>query len=95
MQLNENVVSDYVTAFPQLVNHEERQHVVLLIEDLHKLKKYKPLTLYASISLADRYLTHVLSLEQEAPCLVTLATTCLLLGAKIEESIAPSTIVMI
>ena len=56
MLQNEHVVGDFVAAFPQSVNHEERQHVVLLIEDLHKLKKYKPLTLYASISLADRYL---------------------------------------
>ena len=69
--------------------------MVLLIEDLHKQKKYKPLTLYLSVSLSDRYLARSLLESQAAPCLITLATTCLLLAAKIEESVAPSTIVLL
>jgi len=36
LQEHEIAVGDYVTEFPQLVNHEERHQVILLIEDLHK-----------------------------------------------------------
>ena len=52
-------------------------------------------TLYTAVSLADRYLVETVVNKRKLPCLVTLAVTCLLIAAKIEEPISPSFIRMI
>ena len=59
--------------------------MVLLLEELHNIKNYKVETLYLAVSLADRYLVKLALKKTRAPCLVTLAITCLLMAAKLEE----------
>ena len=54
------------------------------------MKQYKRETLYLAVSLADRYLVYAAFSKKEPPCLVTLAVTCVLLAAKLEEPISPS-----
>ena len=59
--------------------------MVLLIEELHALKKYKLETLYLAVSLADRYLVYIAVCEEKEPTsLITLAVTCILMAAKLE-----------
>ena len=62
----------------------------MLIEELHGIKEYKPQTLFTAVRIADRYLALSLDKGQPLPCLVTLALTSLLLGAKLEEPMGPS-----
>ena len=45
--------------------------------------KYQLETLYLAVSLADRYLIHLTMLKMKAPCLVSLAATCLMIAAKL------------
>lgn len=58
--------------------------MVMLIEDLCSVKEYKIETLYLAVSLADRYLVNIAVLGKVAPCLITLAVSCILMAAKLE-----------
>ena len=59
--------------------------MILMIQEIHAVKKYKLSTLYLAISLLDRYLVNIVNEDQEeVPCLITLAVTSLLLAAKLE-----------
>lgn len=69
--------------------------MVLLIEQLHELKKYKVETLYTAVSIADRYLSKIIVQGRNLPCLISLATITILMAAKLEENISPSFIRMI
>ena len=69
--------------------------MIMLIEELHETKEHKPQTLYTAVRIADRYLAMTLDKNRSMPCLVTLAVTCLLLGAKIEEPMGPSVVLML
>ena len=64
--------------------------MVLLIEQLHEIKRYKIETLYTAVSLADRYLLKMKNSNKTVTCLITLAVTCILMAAKLEEKISPS-----
>ena len=64
--------------------------MVLLLEELHNIKDYKIETLYLAVSLADRYLVNFAVSRYQPPCHITLAVTCLLIAAKLEEDIVPS-----
>ena len=59
------------------------------------MKKYKVETLHTAVSLADRYLVKIIGQERNLPCLISLATVCLLMAAKLEENISPSFLRMI
>lgn len=74
---------------------DTRQHMILLVEELVRLKCYNEETLYLAVSIADRYLVNLAVAKEKAPCLVTLSVTCLLIAAKIEEPISPSYLAMI
>ena len=60
-----------------------------LIEDLHYKKSYSEETLFIAVGLADRYLINILVQEIDAPCLVDLAVTCLLVAAKLNQHLRP------
>lgn len=64
--------------------------MIMLIEDLSSIKQYKVETLYLAIAIADKYLVNIAIQGSRAPCLITLAVTSLLMGAKIEQPISPS-----
>ena len=72
------------------ISHVERLHLVLLIEQLNAVKKYKPETGYLAVSLVDRYLVQWVKGKASLSCLITLGLTCLLVAAKIEQSLQPS-----
>ena len=63
--------------------------MVILIEELHRKKKYRIESLFLAVSLADRYLIHLAISWREAPCLVNLAVTCLLIAAKLTQPLRP------
>ena len=66
-----------------------RRQMVTLIEDLHYKKGYSEETLFIAVGLADRYLINILVQEIDAPCLVDLAVTCLLVAAKLNQHLRP------
>lgn len=64
--------------------------MVMLIEELIKVKDYKVETSYLAVSIADRYLVNIAVNGEKAPCLITLAVVCVLMGAKMEQPVSPS-----
>jgi len=63
----------------------------MTIQFLHKKKDgYKQETMHLAGNIADRYLRHLKSKGKKAPNLAMLATTALLMAAKIEQPISPS-----
>jgi len=64
--------------------------MILLVEEICRMKKYKDETLYLAISIADRYLVNLAVQKEKSPCLVTLSVTALLIAAKVEQPMAPS-----
>ena len=63
--------------------------MVLLMEHLNAIKKYKPETLYLAVRIADRYLSSIISSSQIIPSPIDLAATSLLIAAKLEEPVGP------
>lgn len=71
------------------VGPDSRETMVLLIEELHRLKNYRDETLFIAVSIADRFL-HALALQsRRAPLMISLGITALLLAAKMNESKQP------
>lgn len=62
----------------------------MLIEELTALKDYRTETLYLAVSVADRYLAKLARQKKQAPCLILLAATCILIAAKMEQPKCPS-----
>ena len=58
--------------------------MIHLIEDLNTKRNYKLETFYLAVNIADHYLMNLALEGREAPDLVLLGTTSLLLAAKIE-----------
>ena len=69
--------------------------MVRLIEQLVVLREYKIETIFLALSLADRYLAQITVKKEQAPCLIILATTCVLIAAKLEQPVSPSFNLMI
>lgn len=63
--------------------------MILLMEDLNQSRGYKLETFYLAVNIADHYLMKMAISENEAPCLVLLGTTSLLVAAKIEQPRRP------
>lgn len=70
--------------------------MIRTIHTLHGKKKgYKQQTMHLAGNIADRYLSILVQNNENAPDLVMLATTSLLMAAKIEEPIVPCFKIMI
>ena len=67
-----------------------RIYMLTVIIEVHRVKNYKEETLYLAINLADRFLYSLTVLQQPSPCLIRLSFVCILMAAKLEESIQPS-----
>ena len=67
-----------------------RKTLVLLIEELHAHKKYRQLTLFYAVNIADRYLHKLAESGQTMPKVIHLAAVSLLLAAKMNEPISPN-----
>ena len=73
----------------------DRESMIALLQELHRVKKYHIETLFLASSIADRFLAHLAKRNFCAPNLVQLATICLLIAAKMTEHINPSFDIMI
>ena len=62
-----------------------RQQMVLMIEDISIMRKYKIETLFLAVSISDRYLANLAVIGEVGPCLITLALCSVLLAAKLEQ----------
>lgn len=68
----------------------------MTMQTLHSKKKgYKQETMHLAGNIADRYLSILAQYNKQAPCLDMLATTVLLMAAKMEEPIVPCFQIMI
>lgn len=67
-----------------------RQHILFLMEEIHKLKEYKEETFFTAVSLADRYLVYLSVSKCKPPCFIKLAIVCCLIAAKMDQPISPS-----
>ena len=73
----------------------DRESMVALIQELHRIKKYHIETLFLAVSIADRFLAKLARSKFCAPNLVQLATVSLLMAAKMMEHINPCFDIMI
>ena len=92
MLQREKMNGDYISD-PQnsvTVTEDIRIYMVTVIIEVHRIKNYKEETLYLAINLADRYLYSLASYQQPSPCLIKLSFVCILMAAKLEESVQPS-----
>lgn len=86
----EQALGDYLKENSTLhIQSEQRKRMVILIEELVRKRRYRRETLFLAVSLADRYLATLAVVGKQAPCLVTLAVTCLLIAAKLNQPLRP------
>ena len=93
--LNQEKEAKITLSSESALDNYSRLQMVILIEQLHELKRYRIETLYTAVSLADRQLSKINSESRNLPCLISLATVCVLMAAKLEESMSPSFIRMV
>ena len=85
------MIGDYtkLTA-PTLMNAEIRTKILRIICRLVDRRKYKKETQYIAISIADRYLHYLITKgELPLPANILLATSAVILAAKLEEPVDP------
>lgn len=64
--------------------------MIVITQELHRLKDYKIETLFIATAIADSYLSFLAKRNERVPKMANLATICILIAAKLEESISPS-----
>ena len=87
MREEEKLIGDYTRN--NSITNKTRSSMILLIERLGENKEYTIDTIFLAISLLDRYLA-ISEQSKRVSCLGTIAVSCLLIAAKIEEPIIPS-----
>ena len=92
MLQREQIIGDYISIPQNSVNMTEdiRVYMMTVIFEVHRIKNYKEETLYLAINLADRFLNSLATNQQPSPCLIRLSYVCILMAAKLEESVQPS-----
>ena len=68
------------------ISPQDRESMVSLIQELHRVKGYAEDTFYLAVSIADRYLTVLATKGQKAPNLIQLATISILLAGRPRQS---------
>ena len=63
--------------------------MVLMIEEIHKIKGYREETLYIAVAIADKLLNCQALQEKEAPSLIHLGIVCVLIAAKLNQPKQP------
>ena len=76
------------------IDAKQRKVMVVMMQELNDLQQYKLETLFLAVSIADRYLLFLANRSEEAPCLVLLGVTSMMLAAKLEQFEIPSFDVM-
>lgn len=92
MKKNNKLIGNYLTHSKELqITPKERDIMIMTIQYLHKKKDgYKPETMHLAGNIADRYLSYLAHNGKRAPNMSVLATTVILMAAKIEQPISPS-----
>ena len=67
------------------VTEDERSHLIVVVEELIRLKEYKEETFYIACSIADRYILSLAKSNHQPECLMNLAVTVVLMSAKLEQ----------
>lgn len=67
------------------VTEDERSHLIVVVEELIRLKEYKEETFYIACSIADRYILSLAKSNHQPECLMNLAVTVVLISAKLEQ----------
>lgn len=76
-------IDQYITAY-------DRSYGIQKIFDLHMKKEYKPETLFIAAGILDRYIYLIGAQNFPKSEMVSLATICVLMSAKLEQPISPS-----
>eukprot|EP00354_Favella_ehrenbergii_P000033 CAMPEP_0170465412 /NCGR_PEP_ID=MMETSP0123-20130129/9764_1 /TAXON_ID=182087 /ORGANISM="Favella ehrenbergii, Strain Fehren 1" /LENGTH=115 /DNA_ID=CAMNT_0010731299 /DNA_START=1121 /DNA_END=1468 /DNA_ORIENTATION=- len=71
------------------ISAKDRESMVSLIQELHRVKGYAEDTFYLACSVADRYLTVLSTTGKRAPNLIQLATCAILMAAKMYQHMNP------
>jgi hypothetical protein len=71
------------------IEPEDRESMVSLIQELHRVKEYSEETFYIAVCVADRYLSILAEKGAMAPNLIQLGTISLLLAAKMNQHMNP------
>lgn len=72
------------------LSSRKREKMIVIIQELHRLKKYKIETLFTAVQIADSYLRELALKNELVPELVAIATISILMAAKVEEPVSPS-----
>ena len=92
MKKNNKRIGNYLTQSSYLqITPKDRDLMMMTIQYLHRKKDgYKHETMHLAGNIADRYLLHCARNGKIAPNMTALATTAILMAAKIEQPISPS-----
>ena len=90
MRMQEVLVGNYCKSKSLQVRGSQRKAMIILIEKLHCYRKCAQETLYTAVSIADKYLKKLASLNQTAPDLNLLSVTCLFMASKLEQHQLPN-----
>ena len=89
MLIDELVIGDYLNEKNKAILAIESFHrskAIMLIHHLTEGLALRPETLYVSASIMDKFLINLAAADEKAPCLVTLAITCVMLANKLDNS---------
>lgn len=92
MEKDNKAIGNYLAENNSLkITARDRDQMISTIQYLHKKKDgYKQETMHLAGNIADRYLSYLARKGKRAPSTTVLATTALLVAAKIEQPISPS-----
>lgn len=92
MKRDNSAIGNYLAQKNKLgIQANDRDEMIKLIQGLHRKKDgYKPETMHLAGNIADKYLSYLTRKGKRAPNLAMLATTAILMAAKLEQPISPS-----
>ena len=71
---------------PLEITSDHRSKAIALMSHMSDGMSFRIETLYVAVSIVDRYLINLISLDKKAPCLVTLGVVSMLIAAKLGNS---------
>ena len=89
MLIDELVIGNYLNEKNKAtlaIESFHRSKAIMLIHHLVEGLALRPETLYVSASIMDKFLINLAAVDEKAPCLVTLAITCVMLANKLDNS---------
>ena len=84
-----NYLSEETSCLTLQMNDYDRETMIALMQEIHRIKRYRIETLFLACSILDRFLQKLSETGIEAPNLVLLATVGLMIAAKLNEHAKP------